>query len=127
MIELGAKYTVARMLERDDFSKRFAEQKAIHVHEFLYPLLQAYDSVALECDIELGGTDQLFNLMVGRDLMPRYDLQAADGADDADPRGDGRAHRGRQGHRQEDVEERRQLRGDQRAAVRDAAEADADR
>lgn len=76
MIELGAKYTVARMMERDDFAKRFAEQKAIHVHEFLYPLLQAYDSVALDCDIELGGTDQLFNLMVGRDLMPRYDLRA---------------------------------------------------
>ena len=75
MIELGAKYTVARMMERDDFAKRFAEQKAIHVHEFLYPLLQAYDSVALDCDIELGGTDQLFNLMVGRDLMPRYDLR----------------------------------------------------
>lgn len=76
MIELGAKYTVARMLERDDFSKRFAEQRPIHVHEFLYPLLQAYDSVELECDIELGGTDQLFNLMVGRDLMPRYGRKA---------------------------------------------------
>lgn len=72
MIELGARYTVARMLERDDFSKRFADKRPIHVHEFLYPLLQAYDSVALECDIELGGTDQLFNLLVGRDLMPRY-------------------------------------------------------
>ncbi|MBK8259553.1 MAG: tyrosine--tRNA ligase [Polyangiaceae bacterium] len=76
MIELGAKYTVARMLERDDFSKRFEEQRPIHVHEFLYPLLQAYDSVALDCDIELGGTDQLFNLLVGRDLMPRYGLRA---------------------------------------------------
>jgi len=75
MIELGAKYTVARMLERDDFSKRFEEKRPIYVHEFLYPLLQAYDSVALDCDIELGGTDQLFNLMVGRDLMPRYDLR----------------------------------------------------
>lgn len=72
MIELCAKYTVARMLERDDFSKRYAENRAIHVHEFLYPLLQAYDSVVLECDVELGGTDQLFNLLVGRDLMPRY-------------------------------------------------------
>src|ERR1051325_1389070 len=61
------------MLERDDFSKRYAEQRPIFVHEFLYPLLQAYDSVALECDIELGGTDQLFNLMVGRDLMTKYD------------------------------------------------------
>ncbi|MFO0588713.1 MAG: tyrosine--tRNA ligase [Polyangiaceae bacterium] len=76
MIELGAKYTVARMLERDDFSKRFEEKRPIHIHEFLYPLLQAYDSVALDCDIELGGTDQLFNLLVGRDLMPRYGLRA---------------------------------------------------
>lgn len=75
MIELCAKYTVARMLERDDFSKRFGENRPIHVHEFLYPLLQAYDSVQLECDIELGGTDQLFNLLVGRDLMPRYGLR----------------------------------------------------
>ncbi len=72
MIELCAKYTVARMLERDDFSKRYAEQRPIFVHEFLYPLLQAYDSVALEADVELGGTDQLFNLLVGRDIMPRY-------------------------------------------------------
>ena len=72
LIELGAKYTVARMLERDDFSKRFEEKRPIYVHEFMYPLLQAYDSVALECDVELGGTDQLFNLLVGRDLMPRY-------------------------------------------------------
>jgi tyrosyl-tRNA synthetase len=75
MIELCAKYTVARILERDDFSKRFAEGRAIHVHELLYPLLQAYDSVVLQCDVELGGTDQLFNLLVGRDLMPRYGLQ----------------------------------------------------
>jgi tyrosyl-tRNA synthetase len=75
LVELGAKYTVARMLERDDFSKRFAEQRPIFIHEFLYPLLQAYDSVALDNDIELGGTDQLFNLLVGRDVMPRYDLR----------------------------------------------------
>jgi tyrosyl-tRNA synthetase len=71
-IELCAKYTVARMLERDDFAKRYAESRPIHVHEFLYPLLQGYDSVAMECDVELGGTDQLFNLLVGRDLMGRY-------------------------------------------------------
>jgi tyrosyl-tRNA synthetase len=71
-IELAAKMTVARVLERDDFGKRFASRRPIYVHEFLYPLLQAYDSVALECDVELGGSDQLFNLMVGRDLMPRY-------------------------------------------------------
>jgi tyrosyl-tRNA synthetase len=73
IIRLGAQYTVARMLERDDFGKRYRENRPIHVHEFLYPLLQAYDSVALECDVELGGTDQLFNLLVGRDIMPRYD------------------------------------------------------
>jgi tyrosyl-tRNA synthetase len=72
MVELTAKHTVARMLERDDFSKRFHDQRPIFIHEFLYPLLQAYDSVVLECDVELGGTDQLFNLLVGRDLMPRY-------------------------------------------------------
>jgi tyrosyl-tRNA synthetase len=71
-IELAAKMTVARVLERDDFGKRFASRRPIYLHEFLYPLLQAYDSVALECDVELGGNDQLFNLMVGRDLMPRY-------------------------------------------------------
>jgi tyrosyl-tRNA synthetase len=75
MIELTSKYTVSRMLERDDFTKRFKAGVPIFVHEFLYPLLQAYDSVALACDIELGGTDQLFNLLVGRDLMPRYGKQ----------------------------------------------------
>jgi tyrosyl-tRNA synthetase len=64
------------MLERDDFEKRFAAHTPIHVHEFLYPLLQAYDSVVLECDVELGGTDQLFNLLVGRDIMPRYGKRA---------------------------------------------------
>jgi len=72
MVELMAKMTVARMLERNDFGQRFAEGRPIHQHEFLYPLLQGYDSVALRCDIELGGTDQLFNLLVGRDIMPRY-------------------------------------------------------
>jgi tyrosyl-tRNA synthetase len=60
------------MLERKDFAARFEEGRPIHMHEFLYPLLQGYDSVALECDVELGGTDQLFNLLVGRDLMGRY-------------------------------------------------------
>jgi tyrosyl-tRNA synthetase len=67
-----AKMTVSRMLERNDFSLRFAEHRPIFMHEFLYPLLQGYDSVALEADVELGGTDQLFNLLVGRDLQPRY-------------------------------------------------------
>jgi tyrosyl-tRNA synthetase len=70
--ELMAHMTVSRMLERNDFAQRFAAHKPIHQHEFLYPLLQGYDSVALGCDIELGGTDQLFNLLVGRDIMPRY-------------------------------------------------------
>jgi len=72
MIKLAAKYTVARMLERDDFAKRFAAQQPIAVHEFLYPLMQGYDSVALEADIELGGTDQKFNLLVGRELQRHW-------------------------------------------------------
>jgi tyrosyl-tRNA synthetase len=69
MIQLAAKYTVARMMERDDFAKRFAAGTPISVHEFLYPLMQGYDSVALKCDIELGGTDQKFNLLMGRHLQ----------------------------------------------------------
>ncbi len=72
MIQLAAKYTVARMMERDDFSKRFAAQAPISVHEFLYPLMQGYDSVALKSDLELGGTDQKFNLLVGRHLQQEY-------------------------------------------------------
>jgi tyrosyl-tRNA synthetase len=72
LVELMAKITVSRMLERNDFAKRFAEHTPIYQHEFLYPLLQGYDSVALKSDVELGGTDQLFNLLVGRDLMPKY-------------------------------------------------------
>ena len=74
-IELAAKMTVARVLERDDFARRFAARRPIYVHEFLYPLLQAYDSIALECDIELGGTDQLYNLLAGRDVMAAYGLE----------------------------------------------------
>jgi tyrosyl-tRNA synthetase len=69
IIKLAAQYTVARMLERDDFQKRFSEGRPISLHEFLYPLLQGYDSVALRADVELGGTDQKFNLLVGRELM----------------------------------------------------------
>jgi tyrosyl-tRNA synthetase len=69
LIHLSAQYSVARMLERDDFRKRYAEQKPISIHEFMYPLVQGYDSVALKSDIELGGTDQKFNLLVGRDLQ----------------------------------------------------------
>ena len=72
MIRLAAKYTVARMLERDDFKKRFADNQPIAIHEFLYPLAQGYDSVALEADVEMGGTDQLFNLLVGRTLQAQY-------------------------------------------------------
>jgi tyrosyl-tRNA synthetase len=69
LIHLSAQYSVARMLERDDFRKRYAEQKPISIHEFMYPLVQGYDSVALKSDVELGGTDQKFNLLVGRDLQ----------------------------------------------------------
>ncbi|MDR1012622.1 MAG: tyrosine--tRNA ligase [Coxiellaceae bacterium] len=72
MIKLTATYTVARMLERDDFNKRFTEKKPIAIHEFLYPLLQGYDSVAIESDIELGGNDQKFNLLVGRELQKHF-------------------------------------------------------
>ena len=72
LIELAAKYTVARMLERDDFAKRYKSGQPIAVHEFLYPLVQGYDSVALEADVELGGTDQKFNLLVGRQLQPDF-------------------------------------------------------
>ena len=72
MIELAAKYTVARMMERDDFDKRFKAGQSISVHEFLYPLMQGYDSVALKADLELGGTDQKFNLLVGRHLQQEY-------------------------------------------------------
>ncbi len=72
MIELAARHTVARMLERDDFSKRYKSGRPIAIHEFLYPLVQGYDSVVLKADVELGGTDQLFNLLVGRDLQREY-------------------------------------------------------
>ena len=72
MIKLAAQHTVARMLERDDFAKRYAAQQSIAIHEFLYPLVQGYDSVALKCDVELGGTDQKFNLLMGRALQEHY-------------------------------------------------------
>jgi tyrosyl-tRNA synthetase len=74
-VKLAAKYNVAQMLERRDFKLRYETGKPIAIHEFLYPLAQAYDSVYLQADVELGGTDQLFNLNVGRDLMPSYDLE----------------------------------------------------
>ncbi|MBN8263937.1 MAG: tyrosine--tRNA ligase [Xanthomonadales bacterium] len=72
MIRLAAQHTVARMLERDDFAKRYAAQQSIAIHEFLYPLVQGYDSVALEADVELGGTDQKFNLLMGRGLQEAH-------------------------------------------------------
>ncbi|MDH4376564.1 MAG: tyrosine--tRNA ligase [Ramlibacter sp.] len=72
MIQLAAKYTVARMIERDDFHKRFTQGQSISVHEFLYPLMQGYDSVALKSDLELGGTDQKFNLLMGRHLQQEW-------------------------------------------------------
>ncbi len=72
MIKLAAQYTVARMLERDDFAKRYASNQPIATHEFLYPLCQGYDSVAMRADVELGGTDQKFNLLVGRELQKHY-------------------------------------------------------
>ncbi|MGB5260269.1 MAG: tyrosine--tRNA ligase [Gammaproteobacteria bacterium] len=72
LIQVAAKHTVARMLERDDFSKRYASGQPIGIHEFLYPLIQGYDSVAMKADVELGGTDQKFNLLVGRELQKHY-------------------------------------------------------
>jgi tyrosyl-tRNA synthetase len=72
LIKLAAQHTVARMLERDDFAKRYAAQQPIAIHEFLYPLVQGYDSVALKCDVELGGTDQKFNLLMGRALQEQH-------------------------------------------------------
>ncbi len=75
IVRLAATYNVARMLERRDFRQRYDAGQTISVHEFLYPLAQAYDSVALKADVELGGTDQLFNLNVGRDIMPAYGLE----------------------------------------------------
>ena len=72
LIQLASRYTVARMLERDDFAKRYRENRSIAVHEFLYPLVQGYDSVELGADVELGGTDQKFNLLVGRELQKQY-------------------------------------------------------
>jgi tyrosyl-tRNA synthetase len=75
MVKLASKYTVARLLERDDFAKRYKEGIPISMHELIYPLTQGYDSVALECDLELGGSDQKFNLLVGRALMQDYGLK----------------------------------------------------
>lgn len=76
MIQLTAKYTVARMLEREDFKQRYQKQQSISIHEFLYPLIQGYDSVVLKADVELGGTDQRFNLLMGRELQREYGQEA---------------------------------------------------
>ena len=76
LIELAAKYNVARMLEREDFKQRYQKQQSISIHEFLYPLIQGYDSVALKADVELGGTDQRFNLLMGRELQREYGQEA---------------------------------------------------
>lgn len=75
-IRLASRYTVARMMERDDFENRFREQRPISIHEFLYPLCQGYDSVALKTDVEMGGTDQKFNLLVGRHLQSQYEIES---------------------------------------------------
>jgi tyrosyl-tRNA synthetase len=75
LLKLTSQFTVARILERDDFSKRYASQQSISLHEFLYPMAQAYDSVAVEADVELGGTDQLFNLLAGRELMEKLGME----------------------------------------------------
>ena len=83
MVELTAKYTVARMLEREDFKQRYQKQQPIGIHEFLYPLIQGYDSVVLKADVELGGTDQRFNLLMGRELQREYGQASPSGSDDA--------------------------------------------
>lgn len=75
LLRLTSHFTVARILERDDFAKRYSEQRSISLHEFLYPVAQAYDSVAVRADVELGGTDQLFNLLAGRELMEKHGLE----------------------------------------------------
>ena len=96
MIKLAATHTVARMLERDDFSKRYRGNQPIAIHEFLYPLVQGYDSVALQADVELGGTDQKFNLLMGRELQKHFGQKPQVIADDAAP--------GRSRRREQDVE-----------------------
>ena len=83
LIRLASRHTVARMLERDDFSKRYAARQPIAIHEFLYPLVQGYDSVALEADVELGGTDQRFNLLMGRQLQQAFGQMPASCIDHA--------------------------------------------
>ena len=90
VVRLARTITVARILERDDFAKRFAAHEPISVSELLYPLMQAYDSVAVEADVELGGTDQLYNLLAGREIMASYGLEPQVITDHADSRRLGR-------------------------------------
>ena len=118
MIKLAAHYTLARLLERDDFATRYRENTPIAMHELLYPLMQGYDSVALESDIELGGTDQRFNLLVGREIAASLRPGAAMHPDDAAAR---RARR-----RREDVEKQKQLHRHHGAGVRHVLEDDVD-
>ena len=123
VVRLASRHTVARMLERDDFKKRYTGNTPISIHEFLYPLAQGYDSVALKCDIELGSSDQLFNLLVGRALMNQYGLGAAGGAHRPHPGGARRQARPghRQDRRRQDVEVAGQLRGRGRALPRSSS------
>ena len=118
LIHLSAQYSVARMLERDDFHKRYHEQKPISIHEFMYPLVQGYDSVALKSDVELGGTDQKFNLLVGRDLQREPWTGTS-----------GRHHdavAGRDRRREENEQERRQLHRAGRHTERHVRQTDVD-
>ena len=116
MIQLAATHTVARMLERDDFGKRYTRGQPIAIHEFLYPLVQGYDSVALKADVELGGTDQKFNLLVGRELQKHYGQPPQMRPD--------HAAAGRAGRRQQDVQVAGQLCRHRRAAAGDVRQAD---
>ena len=118
MIRLCSKYTVARILERDDFAKRYKEGMPISMHELLYPLAQAYDSVALECDVEMGGTDQKFNLLVGREMQKDFGQPPQIVATVPILEGTRR--------RQEDVEVAGQLHRHHRAARGDVPQSDAD-
>ena len=115
-IRLAAKFTVSQMLEREDFHKRFQEEKPIAMHELLYPLAQGYDSVALQADVELGGTDQKFNLLVGREMQRGYRPGIASRADHADSR--------RPRRRAEDVEVAGQCHRHSGAAARNVWQAD---
>ena len=117
-IRLASHVTVKQILERDDFAKRLTEEKPIALHELLYPLTQAYDSVALEADVELGGTDQKFNLLMGRNLQREYKQEAQVAM--IMPLLEG--HR----RRAEDVEVARQLHRHQRTAIGDLRQGDVD-